>query len=147
MRAWLLLFVASCGRIGFEDRLTGDASAGGDATDALHDAAAASWSHLVAYADQTCAVRGGLAYCWGSNTKGQLGDGTMMNRGVPTPVALPAGTVNDLAMGETHGAAIVDGVVSGFGDIDGSPAPTAVTTANTGALPPATAITCGREFT
>ena len=29
----------------------------------------------------------GDAYCWGSNTTGQLGDGSKANRGAPTPVA------------------------------------------------------------
>jgi len=135
------LLVAACGRIGFEARTTGDASSDVDGD------AAIAWSHLIAYADQTCALRGGVAYCWGSNSKGQLGDGTTSNHGTPTQLALPPGTISDLAMGETHGAAIVDGVVYGFGDIDGSPAPTAVTTSSTGPLPPATAISCGRELT
>ncbi len=70
----------------------------------------------------------------------------MSNRGVPTRLALPAGTVDDLAMGETHGAAIVDGVVYGFGSLDGAPGPTAVTSSSTGTLPAATAISCGRDF-
>jgi alpha-tubulin suppressor-like RCC1 family protein len=136
-----LLLVTACGRIGFGERATGDASGGDTATDAP-----IMWSHLIAYADQTCALRGGVAYCWGSNSKGQLGDGTTMNARKPVQLALPAGTVNDLAMGETHGAAIVDGMVYGFGSLDGAPAPTAVTSSSTGPLPTATAIACGRDF-
>lgn len=39
---------------------------------------------------QTCAtVVGGVARCWGSNVFGQLGDGTRVDRLVPTPIALP----------------------------------------------------------
>jgi alpha-tubulin suppressor-like RCC1 family protein len=36
--------------------------------------------------DQTCAVAKPVIYCWGGNAQGQLGDGTTINRTVPTPV-------------------------------------------------------------
>ncbi len=33
-----------------------------------------------------CAIAGGGLYCWGSNSEGQLGDGTIDARGIATPV-------------------------------------------------------------
>lgn len=42
-------------------------------------------------------------YCWGANDKGQLGDGTTIDRTVPTLVSLPAGvTVTGLSAGGSH---------------------------------------------
>ncbi len=40
----------------------------------------AGWKH-------TCAVKGRAVYCWGDNAKGELGDGTLQNRPVPTRIA------------------------------------------------------------
>ena len=44
-------------------------------------------------ADTTCAIGNDLnsAYCWGNNASGQLGDGTLLNRNVPTKVKGLAG--------------------------------------------------------
>jgi hypothetical protein len=67
MRAALLL-LAACGRIGFDARIAGDGG-GFDAMsigDGSADAAGPQWSHLTAYADQTCALFGTDAYCWGN---------------------------------------------------------------------------------
>lgn len=41
--------------------------------------------------DATCAVReDGAVYCWGDNTEGTLGDGTLVKKNIPTRVAQPA---------------------------------------------------------
>jgi len=67
MREVLLLLLAACGRVGFDARIgaSGDASSDVAASDASDAAKAMAWSHLVAYADQTCALEAGVAYCWG----------------------------------------------------------------------------------
>jgi len=41
-------------------------------------------SHIEAGYSHTCATANGLIYCWGRNDLGQLGDGTTINRSVPT---------------------------------------------------------------
>lgn len=43
------------------------------------------------YSDTFCAVAGGDAYCWGSNTYGQIGDNSTTTRMVPTAVAKQGG--------------------------------------------------------
>ncbi len=46
-----------------------------------------TFSGIVAGGSHTCAITAaGLAYCWGSNTYGQLGDGTLVDRLTPTAV-------------------------------------------------------------
>jgi alpha-tubulin suppressor-like RCC1 family protein len=55
--------------------------------------ATAEWPTFAASAvsvgpTHTCALNSaGRAYCWGSNSNGQLGDGTLFDRYLPTPVA------------------------------------------------------------
>lgn len=89
-----------------------DGATVGDAGDGGGDAAVAGASLLAAGGLQTCAARGSSAWCWGSNARGQLGEGTKDARAVPTPVVgLPAGTVDDLSVGELHACAVVAGAV------------------------------------
>jgi alpha-tubulin suppressor-like RCC1 family protein len=46
---------------------------------------------LAAGGNHTCARRSdGAVLCWGRNLDGELGDGTTMNRNVPTPVVWQA---------------------------------------------------------
>ncbi len=47
-----------------------------------------TFSSISSGMNHTCAQTvAGVAYCWGSNTHGQLGDGTNSDRGSPTPVS------------------------------------------------------------
>jgi len=56
--------------------------------------------------DVTCGLStSGVAYCWGENERGQLGDGTMTRRLVPTPVATNV-RFRDLAVGIAHACAV-----------------------------------------
>lgn len=64
----------------------------------------------------------GILYSWGSNSSGQLGNGSSITAsGTPMPVALPAGAVvNDFSAGFGHALALVDmpgekGVVLAWG--------------------------------
>lgn len=45
---------------------------------------------VAAGGSHACGLRGGVVYCWGNNTNGQLGDGTYALRRVPTAVLSPA---------------------------------------------------------
>jgi alpha-tubulin suppressor-like RCC1 family protein len=125
----LALVAWGCGRIGFAELPGPDAAAPQGA------------ANLVAYANQTCATFAGRAHCWGANGTGQLGDGTTQDRATPTAVALPAGSIDALAIGESHGCASVAGSVACWGTL-GNPGPVPVS------FPlPVTAISAGRDFT
>lgn len=61
-----------------------------------------------------CALRGGVAFCWGDNGDGQLGDGTQQERSIPTRVAdvddgFTNAEVTDIDAGFEHTCAIASG--------------------------------------
>jgi alpha-tubulin suppressor-like RCC1 family protein len=86
-----LVVLAACGRLGFE--ATGTVVTGDGSLDA--DAAPACTIQLGAARQHTTAVSAdGSLRVWGYGAYGQIGDGFMMDRAAPTPVALPARTVS-----------------------------------------------------
>ena len=109
MREALLVLVAACGRVGFDARdAGGDVSSG--SADARDAAAATSWSGLVAYADQTCALHGGMAYCWGN-----IGVGASQQI-EPTPFAYASQTnVSMIAPGDTYACIASGGAFTCYG--------------------------------
>jgi alpha-tubulin suppressor-like RCC1 family protein len=60
------------------------------------------------------AIANGKAFSWGRNNNGQLGDGTKINRLIPTPVELSDG-VTSLAAGGFHSMALKDNEVWTWG--------------------------------
>ncbi|MFM7718251.1 MAG: InlB B-repeat-containing protein [Actinomycetota bacterium] len=75
--------------------------------------AATDWLQVATGALHTCAVKTTYAlWCWGSNASGQLGDGTLTGRPVPTAVTttspLPA-TYLSVSAGTSHTCAIASG--------------------------------------
>ena len=62
---------------------------------------------------QNCALRGDRLACWGNNSRGQLGDGTLDTHGAP--VMVPVTGIRDAAMGEVHTCASPTTAMSGAG--------------------------------
>lgn len=64
--------------------------------------------HVAAGAAHTCAViEGGGVKCWGYNTTGQLGDGSLSDRLVPSDVAGIASGASMVALGGYHSCAVM----------------------------------------
>ncbi len=70
---------------------------------------------------RVCAVKtDGSALCWGDNSYGQLGDGTLIGRAEPSQVfGLGSGTTASISMGRMHTCALkIDGSVVCWGSND-----------------------------
>ena len=68
-------------------------------------AGVSSFTQLAAGASYSCAIgNNGLAYCWGGNGAGQLGNGTTTQSNTPVAVILPAGVsgFTQVAAGYSH---------------------------------------------
>jgi alpha-tubulin suppressor-like RCC1 family protein len=65
------------------DQVSGDAR---EPYEITFDGAPATWTAVSAGSQTTCAIGDGKLYCWGLNSRGQVGDGTMADRGSPTLV-------------------------------------------------------------
>ena len=72
---------------------------------------------IAAGGSHTCALTvTGSMHCWGSNNYGQLGDGTLVQKLIPTPVAGMVSNTAFIAAGSNHTCAINDaGAVSCWG--------------------------------
>jgi len=91
LRPWLtILALWGCGRVDFDAHREGSADSAG---------VRGCVATFTGYGDQVCALRSdGALYCWGSNARGQLGDGSFVDRTTPTPV--PITEVDAVASGE-----------------------------------------------
>jgi alpha-tubulin suppressor-like RCC1 family protein len=106
-------------------------------------AASSSATAIVAGATHSCRIQSGLAYCWGSNSNGQLGNGSTISSSEPVPVStvgvlagktltqIDAGTNFTCAL-DSAGAAYCWGLNGngqlGNGSVISSSVPVAVTT-------------------
>mgnify|MGYP000950587383 CR=1 FL=1 len=74
---------------------------------------------ISANGSHTCAVADGKAYCWGSNTYGQIGDNTTTPSSLPVAVdmsgALSGKTVTDISVGNGFSCAVASGAVYCWG--------------------------------
>jgi len=60
-------------------------------------------------AEHTCAIfDDSTLRCWGSNSNGQLGDGTLIERITPTIVNLGDNYATGVSLGQTHSCAVLD---------------------------------------
>ncbi len=67
----------------------------------------------------SCAIANGELYCWGNNSNGQLGDGTLTSRNTPTRVSTSGfltKTVTKVVVGTLTTCAIADGQLYCWGD-------------------------------
>ncbi len=72
---------------------------------------------LSSASSSTCAVTpAGAVLCWGYNSTGQLGDGTLINRSLPTAIPSLVSGATAVASGGSHSCAIVSGAVSCWGN-------------------------------
>lgn len=80
-------------------------------TSSVTEISAISGSHV-------CAIHSGAAKCWGSNTKGQLGDGTTTQRSAPVAVSGLGGAPTTIyaAAGSVTCARIADGSINCWGN-------------------------------
>lgn len=70
---------------------------------------------LSTFLDTSCFLKGGEVWCWGDNSRGQIGTGTA-NAFVSPPVPVIAG-VNAIAVGGYHACAVMNfGAVTCWGD-------------------------------
>ncbi|MBW7934163.1 MAG: hypothetical protein H3C62_11275 [Gemmatimonadaceae bacterium] len=79
-------------------------------------AGVSGFTKLFAGEYHTCGIADtGVAYCWGRNNSGQLGDGTTANASAPVAVGGGALTFRSLALGELHTCGVASASGGGSG--------------------------------
>jgi len=68
------------------------------------------------YYGHTCALAGGVVWCWGADESGQLGDGAFqVSRPAPAPVSGLGAGATAISAGDRHSCAVVAGAVQCWG--------------------------------
>jgi len=96
----------------------GDGAAGGTrAVPAPIASGATDWTSVSAAGRHTCAIRGGRIACWGYDSYGQLGDGSVTDAADATPGLIASGATNwtSVSAGGNHTCAIRAGRVACWG--------------------------------
>jgi alpha-tubulin suppressor-like RCC1 family protein len=94
---------------GKNDRGQVTAAVGSDVADPLEIALVdgpSAWTAVATGRMSTCAIGDGRLWCWGANESGQLGDGTLQDRDLPTPVMTSLTDWVAIAIGRLHTCAI-----------------------------------------
>ncbi len=73
------------------------------------------WQEIAVGETHSCGIKNGAAYCWGLNSHGQLGDGTVFERHTPVAVSGLSSGVQAVAVGSQHTCAIKNGAVYCWG--------------------------------
>jgi alpha-tubulin suppressor-like RCC1 family protein len=91
---------AYCWGVNYKGQL-GDGTMGGRRNSPAAVAGGLVFTYISAGAEHTCGLTtDGVAYCWGDNNNGRLGDGTTTSR--PRPVAVARGLVFRAIAGNEH---------------------------------------------
>ena len=104
---------------GFGQLGTGTGSVQDSVPQLVQMPAGVAFTQIAGGAAFTCALaRSGAAYCWGSNSTGQLGDGTQTDHATASAVRLPPGvTLTQLVVGSEHACGrATDGTAYCWGD-------------------------------
>ena len=82
------------------------------ATSTTHtNQSASSETFISMSAKHTCALERGRLWCWGLNSSGQLGDGTLSSRETPAEVLRGGGLIQQAVVGDSHSCALSNGGV------------------------------------
>lgn len=134
VRCWGDRIGATPQKIIFTDGAT-SFSTGTDQSCAVVSGAVKCWTNFATYADDVvglssgvtkvavgrgfnCAIINGGAYCWGSNTYGQLGNGSNTNSTTPVPVFGLSSGVTNIVASTNHACATANGQVKCWGGND-----------------------------
>ncbi|MET0980356.1 MAG: hypothetical protein ABWX90_03810 [Candidatus Saccharimonadales bacterium] len=129
---------------------------------ATDDWSQANFTSIGTGGGQSCGTEGGLVYCWGNNSNGQLGNSSLTQSRTPDVVGTSGGvlagkTITAIAVGFSHSCAVADGAAYCWGsNFNGqlgnnsttqSTVPVAVSTAGVLAGKTVTAIAAGNSST